>query len=145
MSQILGTLHAHPHADHATLGAALRTAPFRPVDLGFAFKEAAAMWEGGPGRWPAVAYGLVALTGRVVDHARGYRGQRGEVLAVALVHDGRLACGADPDWILRLFLPGLGGAAAESSGGLRVAASGLPPRGIEYLEEQARRHRESWT
>ncbi|MBK9369678.1 MAG: hypothetical protein IPN01_25835 [Deltaproteobacteria bacterium] len=42
MAKIFDTLRLHPGADAAALAAALQETPFRPVELGFAFREALA-------------------------------------------------------------------------------------------------------
>jgi hypothetical protein len=80
----------------------------------------------------------VALTGRVVEHERGYRARRAEVVAVAVVGGGVAMCGSAPGFISRVFTPGLG---------LTFAAAfpGVDADPVEYLEDQARRFREAWT
>ena len=111
----------------------------------YAFKEAGPRRSPARARGPAIAYGLVALGGKVVEHEHGYRAQRAEVLAVALVARG----GADVP--LRSGLhrpavhPGLGAAEVRRAGGVRAAGPGLPVCGVEYLEDEARRFGEPWT
>jgi hypothetical protein len=111
----------------------------------YAFKEAEALGAVGVGDRPGAVYGLASLTGRVIEHERGYRAQRAEVLAVALVSDGKLVYGCDTRWIARLFTPGIGGAVAGAVAGGRVGFPGLSGLGVEYLQEQARRFRAQWT
>lgn len=50
-----------------------------------------------------MAYGVVALSGVVVEHEYGYRAARAEAVAMAVLFNGRAACGADRWWIRRLF------------------------------------------
>jgi hypothetical protein len=50
-----------------------------------------------------IAYGLVALSGVVVEHEHGYRAARAEAVAAAVLFRGRAVCGADRWWIKRLF------------------------------------------
>ena len=111
----------------------------------YAFKEAEAAALTHPGPWPTIAYGLVALGGKVVEHEHGYRAQRAGVLAVALVAEGTLICRSDPGFISRLFTPGHGAAEVRRAGGVRAAGPGLPVSGVEYLESEARRLQETWT
>lgn len=111
----------------------------------YALKEAGDLWLARPGAWPGVIYGLVALSGKVIEHERGYRGQRAEVAAVALVRDGVLTCGSDSEWIARLFTPGLGWDEARRAAGVRTGNAGLPVCAVEYLEDQARRFGQTWT
>jgi hypothetical protein len=47
--------------------------------------------------------GLVALTGKVVEHTDGYRGQRAEAVALAVNHVGRHWLVDEPDKIRELF------------------------------------------
>jgi hypothetical protein len=92
-----------------------------------------------------LVYGLVALSGRVVEHAAGYRGRRAEARAVAVLWDGKMVCRSDPDWIARLFTPGVGAALAAAAPGVpAVAACAVPPAAVDYLESEARRWGESW-
>ena len=86
----------------------------------------------------------MALSGKVIEHEHGYRGQRAEVAAVALVRDGALVCRSDPEWIARLFVPGSGWAEAERAGGVRVGGRGMPVCAVEYLSDEARRFGRAW-
>ena len=111
----------------------------------YAFKEAAALCPAGIDFAPMAVHGLVALTGKVVEHERGYRAQRGQVLAVALVFGGALICRSDPAWIAGLFAPGLGRAAVLEAEGMRGVGAEMPRWRAEYLEDEARRFRDQWT
>ncbi|MFH1329163.1 MAG: hypothetical protein ABIJ48_00675 [Actinomycetota bacterium] len=111
----------------------------------YAFKDAGALWGARPGAWPGIIYGLVALSGKVIEHEHGYRAQRAEVPAVALMRDGALVCRSDPKWIARLFAPGLGWEEAQRAGGVRAGRPGLPVCAVEYLTDEARRFGEVWT
>lgn len=42
------------------------------------------------------AIGLVALSGKVVEHERGYRAQRADVRAIVICHDGRVLAAEEP-------------------------------------------------
>lgn len=50
-----------------------------------------------------IAYGVVALSGVVVEHEYGYRAARAEAVAVVVVRRGRAVGGSDRFWIKRLF------------------------------------------
>jgi len=72
----------------------------------YAVKDPAVV-AGGPRPWlrlfDGTVFGLVALTGKVVEHERGYRAARARVVAAAMVGLGRLTCSADPAWIRAVF------------------------------------------
>jgi hypothetical protein len=111
----------------------------------YALKDPGALWALRPGAGPVLVYGLVALSGKVVEHEHGYRAGCAEVVAVAVLRSGAMLCRSDPAWVARLFLPGLGLAEAETGGAVRAMGPGLPVDGVEYLEDEARRFREKWT
>jgi len=111
----------------------------------YALKDPGALWALRPGAGPILVYGLVALSGKVVEHAYGYRSRRAEVMAVVVLRNGAMLCRSDLAWIARLFVPGLGLSQVEDAGGVRAIGPGLPVGGVEYLEDEARRFRESWT
>lgn len=50
-----------------------------------------------------VAFGLVAMTGKVVEHTRGYRASHVRVLAMAVAGRGRLVEVEGEEWLRRLF------------------------------------------
>ncbi len=93
---------------------------------------------------PVLVYGLVALSGKVVEHEFGYRAGCAEAVAVAVLRSGALLCRSDPAFVARLFVPGLGLAEAETGGGVRARGPGLPVEGVDYLEDEARRFRARW-
>ncbi len=111
----------------------------------YALKDPGALWALRPGAGPILVYGLAALSGKVVEHEHGYRARCAEVMAVVVMRNGAMLCRSDPAWIARLFVPGLGLSEAETAGGVRAIGPGLPVDGVEYLEGEARRFRESWT
>jgi len=87
-----------------------------------------------------VAIGLVEMSGKVVEHARGYRAQRATIRALVLDHgNGKLLCTDDPAVISELL--------QDPSRCLTLPA--VTPTGdaisatIEYLESRARRM--TWT
>lgn len=49
------------------------------------------------------AFGVVALSGRVIEHERGYRAARAEVRGLVVVEPRALAVVADPDEVRRVF------------------------------------------
>ena len=109
-------------------------------------------WSDVPGVWrarvpplPIGVYGLVALSGKVIEHALGYRAQRAEVVAAALVASRGLTCGSGPEWLSRLFGPGPGWQSVVAAPGAFPRRAAAVPRGIDYLLQEARRFRESWT
>ncbi len=63
---------------------------------------------------PGHAVGLVALSGKVVEHERGYRAQFARVVALAVSAGGVIHYGADPSWVNGVFA---GSDPAAPSGG----------------------------
>lgn len=103
--------------------------------------------EQGPGR--SLAVGLVGLSGKVVEHCRGYRAARADVLALAIIPAGQEPAFAhQPDDLTELF--GQSGSVIR-----RLAAAAIRPHPqtddpariktlvINYLQEQERLH--TWT
>ena len=69
-----------------------------------------------------VLFGLVALSGKVVEHEHGYRAERARVVAAAVLSVGKLSLGADPQWIEDVF------ARPADAHRPRRGYSGEPPR-----------------
>jgi len=88
-----------------------------------------------------MAFGLVALSGVVVEHERGYRAARAEAAAVVVVHRGGAVGGDDPSWIERLFeRPGC--ALKEAARGVWPGVVAIDPTADEVvglLRDEARR------
>ncbi|MFQ5554806.1 MAG: hypothetical protein ACE5GC_05480 [Acidimicrobiia bacterium] len=87
--------------------------------------------------------GLVRLTGKVVEHERGYRAARAEVVAVAAWLDGAAFNTADPGWISNLFM-----FPERTLTSQRLPAEGIVStfgEPVEYLRKQARKADEEWT
>jgi len=85
-----------------------------------------------------IAVGLVGMSGKVVEHRRGYRAQRTTVLALVLL--GEVSVGIDdPAEIESLFANSLH---RHSSRGDPIKGDPIE-RTVEYLEERARRL--TWT
>ena len=63
---------------------------------------------------PGHAVGLVALSGKVVEHERGYRAQFARVVALAVSDSGVVHYSADPSWVRGVFA---GSDPAAPSGG----------------------------
>jgi len=72
----------------------------------YAFKEPAQLLAafGLPEGSRRSVYGLVALSGKVVEHERGYRGQRATVVAAAVVGRGLMVRVEGPERLQSLFL-----------------------------------------
>lgn len=92
---------------------------------------------GGPNARTRVSAGVVALSGKVVEHEGGYRGARAQVIAIGLVAGGRSLVAADRESITRVFADPLAA----------LAEFGMPGRGAwpgirEYLIEK---ERQTWT
>lgn len=104
---------------------------------------------GGVRRRPGagIAFGLVALSGVVVEHERGYRAARAEAAAMVVVHRGGALGGDDRWWIKRLF--------QRPAAALREAEAGVWPRVkaihpgadeiVGFLCDEARRFEQTWT
>jgi len=94
-----------------------------------------------------IAYGLVALSGAVVEHERGYRAARAEATAMVVVHRGGAVGGDDRWWIKRLF--------QRPACALKEAETGVWPRlkaihptadeVVGFLGDEARRLERAWT
>lgn len=88
------------------------------------------------------AVGLVALTGKVVEHAAGYRAQFARVVALSIAWDGRRYSGEDPAWIEAVFAgenPALGTAR------FRPARPDPPGGRFGFFERAERTCLETWT
>jgi hypothetical protein len=97
---------------------------------------------GTPGDIPMVM-GLVALSGKVVEHEAGYRGQHAAVVAAALLHPGRMLASADPEWLERLFVsPSV--VAVEPNPGW-VSGPGIYEALIGFFGECASKEEQKWT
>ncbi len=86
-----------------------------------------------------IAVGLVAMTGKVVEHERGYRAERVSVLAVALTIGGVLRTFAEEEELESLF----------SGGGLEASSKVADPsevraQMVRFMREQ-REVRSQWT
>lgn len=88
-----------------------------------------------------IAVGLVAMTGKVVEHERGYRAKEVTVLSLALLREGQLHLTDDPDEVELLFqgigLSGEWNTASNHAGGKPLA------RIIEYMNQQ-REEKTKW-
>jgi hypothetical protein len=88
--------------------------------------------------------GLVALSGKVVEHDRGYRGAVADVVAVAVVGHAQILFSDDPELIARLFhhpaavLTDHGPGTEARTGRMHAAIA-------EYLTTQLRRRLNPWT
>ena len=112
----------------------------------YALKDAATVLRFGlprkPGNVPTVM-GLVALSGKVVEHDAGYRGQHAAVVAAALLNPGRMLASADPEWLERLFAtPSV--VAVEPNPGW-VSGRGVYEDLIGFFEECASKEAQRWT
>jgi len=112
----------------------------------YAFKEAGALLGQ---RWGAssapLVHGLVVLTGKVVEHERGYRAQRAEVQAAAVLRPNGVAWGSESAWIEALFASGEGPDGFGGAEARPVRGGDSSRRAVEYLGSEARRFQEAWT
>lgn len=82
-----------------------------------------------------IALGMVALTGRVIEHEHGYRAGEAEVLALTVVDGIHVLCTSIPEEIDGLFV--------STGGQIRGRCQPEPfalEKAAQYLEEQARRN-----
>lgn len=86
-----------------------------------------------------VALGLVALSGKVVEHERGYRAARADVVAVGVRADGRLLLAGEPDEVDAAFTRT--GASLAAAG----TAAGEPIRTIAAFLAARHEEMEPWT
>lgn len=94
-----------------------------------------------------IAYGVVALSGVVVEHEHGYRAARAQAVAVAVICRGRALGGGDPWWIKRLF--------QRPDCALEEGEKGVWPRVrimtpsveeiVRFLRDEASRLERAWT
>lgn len=89
-----------------------------------------------------LAVGLVAVTGRVIEHARAYRAQHARVVAVVATVGRRLLITDDRQRIYELFDDPV--QASLSFPDVAVPIATLDPRGVEFLTQQER-SRTEWT
>jgi hypothetical protein len=88
-----------------------------------------------------MAVGLVAMTGKVVEHEHGWRAEEVTVLALALVRGGRVLTADDPDEIELLFQ----GVGLSAEWNREEGTSPLPDRDritetiATYMQEQERK------
>jgi hypothetical protein len=94
-----------------------------------------------------IAYGLVTLSGLVVEHERGYRAARATAAAAAVLFRGRGVCGADRCWIERLFRqPDCALEEAEMGRWRRVRPIVASAEEIvRFLHEEASKLETAWT
>ena len=95
----------------------------------------------------AAVAGAVVLSGKVVDHERGYRAERAAVLAVALFAWDLMICSSDPAWLEGFFVDPQEVLRTPPSGWLDAALTigGDERDAVVYLKNQTRRYLESWT
>jgi hypothetical protein len=86
-----------------------------------------------------IAVGLVGMTGKVVEHERGYRAEHVTVLALALVEDGEVRGVSDPEEVESLFERVRGGDDGPAENQIRVRA-----RIVEFMREQFEKESQ-WT
>lgn len=100
----------------------------------------------------SAVFGVVMLSGKVVEHERGYRAAVAEVVAVAARHRGKIWASSDAACVCRLFadpaatigsLEGTPSGTPESDIGWRIIDSREDT--IGYLADQARRVKRQWT
>lgn len=107
----------------------------------YAAKHVAGLFEAHRGVRPeSLAVGLVGLTGKVVEHERGWRAEEATVLALTFVRGGRVHSTTDPDEIELLF-QGVGVSADWNEDGLE----GEPDQAevmIGYLRQMEREARQ---
>lgn len=124
----------------------------------YALREATGLWLSSPALClPAggSVYGLVALSGRVVEHERGFRAARAEVRAVVVRYRGWITAFADARLLDRLFARPERAIPAAAERGWPVTEDdwrGEPQLGAQppvwavgFLLEEARRFSQAWT
>jgi hypothetical protein len=91
-----------------------------------------------PGHRDGIAIGLVAMTGKVIEHELGYRAASVETVALTLSLSGRVFATADPAGIDALFADPVG---TLDAAGTDAADTVDPDRFLETWKEE----RETWT
>ena len=117
----------------------------------YAAKDLGELLDSGLGRSDVnrTAVGLVALSGKVVEHRGGYRGELAEVVALAYPRDGILHMTADMGEIRRTFegisLPDLaGGRNTPLETGRRVSNPAIRDAIESFLTSEEQRRRDEW-
>ncbi len=88
-------------------------------------------------RIDTLAVGLVGMTGKVVEHERGWRGEETTVLALAFSRQGSLYTTDDPDEIELLF-QGIGLTTAVDGQRAPMPSSPLRRAFVSYMRHQAK-------
>jgi len=92
--------------------------------------------------------GLVAMSGKVVEHTYGYRAERADVVAAVVAFRGRISAGTAPDWMTDLFADPAGAADADPRAVI-LDPGPVDPRqakrhALAYLDAQRPILEESW-
>lgn len=129
----------------ATCSKLTRNADVPHTDIGcnrprcgvYAVKDIGQILDGRTGDGTAV--GVVAMTGKVVEHEHGYRAATAEAVALSATWDGRTLTTDDPDLVAVTFA-----APTDAIAGFGEPSDGWPAERIaEFLESAERRRR--WT
>jgi len=93
---------------------------------------------------PGRVLGLVALSGKVVEHEHGYRAGAARVVAMAMLVDGTLRLGSGPAWVADLF----GGVHPDAAMGSAISIP-IRPRSDAavrgFFQTERARYLEQWT
>jgi hypothetical protein len=109
----------------------------------YAFKGVDVVISGLAGRDNAV--GLVALSGKVVEHDRGYRSRHAEVVALAAAVAGTVHCSADPEWVAGVFSGSDPATLLQDRAEHVGARPGLIGAVRRFFEIQEARYLDQWT
>lgn len=93
--------------------------------------------ELGIGDEPGFAVGVVALTGKVIEHEHGYRGANAQVRAIVARKDESILATDDPEQIGALF--------TEPRGTLAASPNASVPGGTDQYLEDWKEREEKWT
>jgi hypothetical protein len=93
---------------------------------------------------PGRVLGLVAMSGKVVEHEHGHRAGAARVAAMAMSVDGTLRLSSDPDWVADLF-DGVHPDAARGSA-ISTAIRPRPDAAVRgFFQTERARYVEQWT
>ena len=95
-----------------------------------------------------IVVGLTALSGKVIEHEEGYRGQHARVTAAALLKNSEILISDDDEWVADLFRDPMGAARGDKRHReSRRIPTGSPaiPEVLEFFTQAEQKEQMRWT